>query len=211
MTRLRFGLFFAMFFVCAIISAQTKPSSTPATTVIDFDAKAISLYSTTFVTPLVADIVVLTTAPQKHEVQATINIPRQMPDESSYDYTQRISPHIQSHISELKAQVIFEMCEEFNAAAIIEPIFGVSTTSSTFDRLEVSVKVIGYPAVYTNFRNATPADTAIMHVSEQIPSYTQRDMQNNSAIIPPPSRTTPKKVSDGSSQNKSATNKKKKK
>ena len=135
----------------------------------NFEATQLDNGANMFIVPLTTEVKVLATEPKNFKMKETITLPEINPNETDKHYADRIQSLIQSRIAELKTQALFEFADATNAALIISPIYSIKTESSNGYTVNVVVKVKGYPAIYTKFRNLTPADSITMRLSRNIP------------------------------------------
>ena len=89
-------------------------------------------------------------------------------EESEKDYFERVEKFINLKLDELKAQALFEFIDRENCSLIVSPIYSIKTTSSTGSQMAVEVRVKGYPATYTNFRDLRTADSTIVKLNRLI-------------------------------------------
>ena len=122
-----------------------------------------------FIVPLATEVKVLSAEPKNFQMKESITLPEIFPQESDAHYANRIQDIITSRIAELKTQALFEFADATNAALIISPIYSIKTESSKGYTVNVTVKVKGYPAIYTKFRNLLPSDSVTMRLSGNIP------------------------------------------
>ena len=71
-------------------------------------------------------------------------------------------------MDELKAQALFEFIDRENCSLIVSPIYSVKTTSSKGLEMKVEVRIKGYPATYTNFRDLQAKDSTIVKLNRLI-------------------------------------------
>ena len=132
-----------------------------------------------FVTPLAADLSVIQSASTSFKTKGTITIPAA--PESRYvsgkDYANQVRATITSGIEELKAQALFEFSEATGADVIVSPIFSVVTEKSEDLQVHVQIKVKGFPAKYTNFRNLKAEDRALIDLNRTLSLQKGKDVR----------------------------------
>lgn len=156
--------------VCTSAFAQT---SLTGVNVTKFEATSVETQPKMLVTPIAADISIIQTSSSSFKTQGTITIP-EVPDTKDAAKLERYAADarrvILDGIEELKAKALFEFSEHAGADLIVAPLFSVLTDKSDGRVIYVTVKVKGYPARYTNFRNVKPADTTIAYINRILPS-----------------------------------------
>ena len=71
-------------------------------------------------------------------------------------------------LDELKAQALFEFIDRENCSLIVSPIYSIKTTNSAGSKMTIQVRIKGYPATYTHFRDLQSADTTIVRLNRLI-------------------------------------------
>ena len=125
------------------------------------------------ITPIAADITIIQSNSSSFKTQGVITIP-EVPDTKDLAKLERYAADakqvIMDGIEELKAKALFEFAESAGADLIVAPLFSVVTDKSDGRNIYLTVKVKGYPAKYTNFRNVKPADTTIVYINRALSS-----------------------------------------
>lgn len=159
----------AILVISQLITAQVS-NQIQGVEIRNFEATQLNNGANMFVTPLATEVKVLSTEPESYQMKETIILPEIRPGETEGQYADKVQRIVEARISELKTQALFEFTDEKNAALIISPIYSIKTESSHNNVVNVIVKVKGYPAIYTKFRNITPADSVLMRISKTIPN-----------------------------------------
>ena len=157
-------------FASASAFAQTNVTGVNVT---KFEASSVETQPKMLVTPIAADISIIQSTSSSFKTQGTITIP-EVPDTKDAAKLERYAADarrvILEGIEELKAKALFEFSEQAGADLIVAPLFSVLTDKSDGRVIYVTVKVKGYPARYTNFRNVKPTDTTIAYINRILPS-----------------------------------------
>ena len=121
-----------------------------------------------FIVPLVASLNISKSTPSDYVLKENILLPEMRKKESEKDYFERVEKFINLKLDELKAQALFEFIDRENCSLIVSPIYSIKTTSSTGSQMAVEVRVKGYPATYTHFRDLQTADSTIVKLNRLI-------------------------------------------
>ena len=162
------ALILFLFFICPDSHAQTVVTGANVT---KFEASSIETQPKMMAIPLMADVSIIKGAQRQFKTKGTITLPEAPESKSATAltaYREQARVHIAMSIEELKAQALFEFSEATDADVIVSPMYSVVTESSNGNVINVIVKIKGYPAVYTNFRNATAADTTLVYLNNII-------------------------------------------
>ncbi len=103
-------------------------------------------------------------------------MPERGSKESDNSYLKRVNSYVKDRIEEIKTEAVFNFSEETDADVIVSPAFSLTTVSNQGLYLKMKVKVRGYPAKYTNFRNLKDSDEKLIELSKEIGS-------NNNNVI----------------------------
>lgn len=156
------------FFLCACAFSLRAQTTVTGATVTKYEATSVETQPKLFATPLAADLSVIQTASTSFKIKGKITLP-EAPDTKNTEVLERYAADarrsVAANIEELKAQALFEFAESCNADVIVAPSFSVVTDSSSGREVFVTVKVKGFPAKYTNFRNLRPEDTTLVHMN----------------------------------------------
>lgn len=167
-TRLLLSVIFAV--VCTSAFAQTTVTGVNVT---KFEATSVEAQPKMLITPIAADITIIQSNSSSFKTQGVITIP-EVPDTKDLAKLERYAADakqvIMDGIEELKAKALFEFAESAGADLIVAPLFSVVTDKSDGRNIYLTVKVKGYPAKYTNFRNVKPADTTIVYINRALSS-----------------------------------------
>ena len=148
-------------------------------TVTKFEATSVETQPQMFVTPLAADLSVIQSASTSFKTKGTITIPPAPESRfaSAKEYADLVRKTITNGIEELKAQALFEFSESTGADVIVSPIFSVVTEKSEDLTVYVQIKVKGFPAKYTNFRNLKPEDRALVDLNRTLSPQKGKDVR----------------------------------
>ena len=121
--------------------AQTERVRTGgSTTYTESSARNIEPARGVIAVPLIADLKVISNE-------------RIEPYEEIFPY--QVNAAIVNYVPSFKRTAFFNAAKKYNADALVGALIDVSTTEDGF----LKISVTGYPARYTNFRNATAQDT----------------------------------------------------
>ena len=133
-----------------------------------YEATSVETQPKVFITPLAADLSIIQAASTSFKTQGTIVIP-DAPDTKDTKVLERYSKQVRETvvggIEELKAKALFEFSEQVNADVIVAPTYSVITDRSEGKVVHVTIRVKGYPARYTNFRNVKASDTTLVYIN----------------------------------------------
>lgn len=118
-----------------------------------------------FIVPIVASLNIAQSTPKDYVLRETISLPEMRKKESEEKYFERAEKYMHMRLDELKAQALFEFIDKENCSLIVSPIYSIKTTSSSGSQMNVEVRVKGYPATYTNFRDLQTADSTIVKLN----------------------------------------------
>ncbi|MBR1928856.1 MAG: hypothetical protein IJ834_03845 [Paludibacteraceae bacterium] len=175
-------LFFAATLLVSVASAQTS-SAIQGASVSKFEATQMTNNGNMFVVPLVSELKVMKNTPTDYTMQGSIIIPDMRQKEDEDKYMTRLENYIKTKIEELKAQALFEFIDHERASLIVSPIYSVTTVSSNANKMNIEVKIKGYPAVYTNFRNLQAADSTLIKLDGRIVEHKPKEMIINNKKI----------------------------
>lgn len=121
-----------------------------------------------FLVPLKAEIKVTAKQPVAYVMQETFSIPNKRKKEREEVFETRLKEFVNFKFEELKAQALFEFITKENCSVIVSPIYSIKTIKSSGLQITVEVRVTGYPATYTNFRNVEDKDSTIIFLNNLI-------------------------------------------
>lgn len=133
-----------------------------------YEATQLKNNGNMFIVPLVASLNLSKSTLSDYVLKENILLPEMRKKESEKDYFERVEKFINLKLDELKAQALFEFIDRENCSLIVSPIYSIKTTSSTGSQMAVEVRVKGYPAIYTNFRDLRTADSTIVKLNRLI-------------------------------------------
>jgi len=84
----------------------------------------------------------------------------------------------------VKEQAVNNALKQAQADVLVEPKFEITTQRNS----NISVSVVGFPAMYTNFRSITEADTLWLNYPEAYSKDYRLSVQKMSNTPPPPPR-----------------------
>lgn len=175
--------------VCLLACALSLRAQTTVTgaTVTKYEATSVDTQPKLFVTPLVADLAIIPTASTSFSIKGKITLP-EAPDTKNIEVLERYAAEarrtVAASIEELKAQALFQFADKSSADVIVAPSFSVETDNSSGRDVFVTVKVKGFPARYTNFRNLRPDDSTLVRMNNIISSGKQvRVLESSEASL----------------------------
>ena len=133
-----------------------------------YEATQLKNNGNMFIVPLVASLNIKQSTPSDYVLKETITLPEMRKKESEKDYFERAGKFMNMRMDELKAQALFEFIDRENCSLIVSPIYSIKTTSSSGSEMKVEVRVKGYPATYTHFRDLQTADSTIVKLNRLI-------------------------------------------
>lgn len=156
------------FFGKAYVNAQVVTGAN----IVNYQAKAIDTNPQMFIVPIVASIEVIKGAMDVYSTSAVIKLPANgvngKPAMSDKEYMAYLDKSVNRRIEELKSQVLFEFSEKTGADLILSPMYSITTDNSDGLVVNVTIKVKGYPAKYTKFREMTENDTKLVSTAGMV-------------------------------------------
>ena len=168
-TRLLLSVIFAV--ACTSAFAQTTVTGVNVT---KFEATSVEAQPKMLVTPIAADVSMIQATSASFKTEGTIvspEVPGTKGPAKLERYAADAKQVILDGIEELKAKALFEFAESAGADLIVAPLFSVVTDKSDGRIISLTVRVKGYPARYTNFRNVKPSDTTIVYINSALSSH----------------------------------------
>lgn len=173
--RFLFGIALASGFLFSVpVLAQTQVTGVDIT---KFEAASVDAQPKMFVVPLVAEVSIIPNASTVFKTTGQITLPS--PSDAKGlrgSYADIVERTVSKAIRELKAKALFEFSEAENADLIVAPIYSIETEKSSGLIVNVAIKVKGYPARYSGFRNLKDSDTTLIRMSGKIGTYKQVDV-----------------------------------
>ena len=167
----------------AINNAFAQDSSLQGASVSKFEATQLSNNGNMFIVPVVAELHVNSTTISDYNMKATILLPERGKKESDERYVKRVEDFLKVKLDELKTQALFEFIDNTRSSLILSPHYSIQTESSRGNEMKVVVRIKGYPATYSNFRNLTAADSTIVKLNGMIVDKKQVEyLQGNTKI-----------------------------
>lgn len=133
-----------------------------------YEATQLKNNGNMFIVPLVASLNISQSTPKDYVLRETITLPEIRKKENEEKYFERAEKFMNMRMDELKAQALFEFIDRENCSLIVSPIYSVKTISSNGLEMKVEVRVKGYPATYTNFRDLQAKDSTIVMLNRLI-------------------------------------------
>ena len=121
-----------------------------------------------FIVPLVASLNIAQSTPKDYRLRETISLPEKRKNEKEEAYFKRAENFLDLKLNELKAQALFEFIDRENCSLIVSPIYSIKTISSKGLNMTVEIRVKGYPATYTNFRDMQAKDSTIVKLNRLV-------------------------------------------
>ena len=156
-----------MLLVSVFVSAQSSTTIQGAS-ISKYEATQISNNGNLFIVPLVADLKVKSNVMEEYKLVADITLPEIKKKEKEMEYLKRIEVFLNKRLLELKSQALFEFIDKTGASIIVSPMYSTRTLTSRGLDMKVEVRVKGYPATYSNFRNLQASDSTIVKLNNQI-------------------------------------------
>lgn len=148
--------------------AFAEETSIQGASISKYEATQISNNGNFFIVPLTADLKVLTNTMQEYKLVETIELPPIQKKEKEADYLIRLESYLNKVLLELKSRALYEFIDKTNSSLIVSPLYSTKTLSSKGNTMRIELRVKGYPATYTNFRNITAADSTIVKLNNSI-------------------------------------------
>ena len=133
-----------------------------------YEATQLKNNGNMFIVPLVASLNITQNTPKDYILTETISLPEINKKENEQNYITRVEKFINMKLDELKAQALFEFIDRENCSLIVSPIYSIKTTNSAGSKMTIQVRIKGYPATYTHFRDLQSADTTIVRLNRLI-------------------------------------------
>jgi len=133
-----------------------------------YEATQLKNNGNMFVVPLVASLNITQSTPKDYVLKETILLPEKRKREKEDAYFERMEKYVDIKLDELKAQALFEFIDKENCSLIVSPIYSIKTVSSKGLEMTVDVRVKGYPATYTKFRDMQTSDSTIVKLNRLI-------------------------------------------
>lgn len=163
-------------FALAAGTMLSQNNAIQGASVSKYEATVLKNNGNMFVVPIVASLSVTKNQPSDYVLTETVIIPDIRKQEGDANYMTRVTDYLNTKIEELKAQALFEFIDRENCSLIISPMYSTRTISSEGSKMTIEVKVKGYPAMYSKFRDMQPADSVLMNLNKLI-EYQSPDVQ----------------------------------
>jgi predicted adenine nucleotide alpha hydrolase (AANH) superfamily ATPase len=159
-------LFLVLVVAAGTVFAQNK--AIQGASVSKYEATQLKNNGNMFIVPVVASLDIANKTPTDYKLKETISLPEMKKKESEKEYFSRVEKYINLKIDELKAQALFEFIDKENCSLIVSPIYSIKTLSSQGTEMTIEVRIKGYPATYTKFRDMQTADSTIVKLNRLI-------------------------------------------
>lgn len=133
-----------------------------------YEATQLKNNGNMFIVPLVASLNITQSTPKDYVLRETILLPEKRKRENEETYFERLEKYTDLKLNELKAQALFEFIDRENCSLIVSPVYSIKTVSSKGLEMSVQVRVKGYPATYTKFRDMQTSDSTIVKLNRLI-------------------------------------------
>lgn len=154
-----------------------------------YEATQLKNNGNMFIVPLVASLQVAQNYPKDYILRAAIELPKPYKKESEENYKARAKAGVDKAIDELKAQALFEFIDRENCSLIVSPIYSVKTVKSKGLIMNVEVRVKGYPASYTQFRDMRAADSTVVKLNNMVHEKENQQLYLGKPIVETSERT----------------------
>lgn len=159
---------FVFLFLGTTVSLFAQETTIQGASISKYEATQISNNGNFFIVPLVADLQVMSNTMQEYILEADITLPEIKKNEKEMVYLERIETYLTNRINELKAQALYEFIDSSHASLIVSPIYSTKTLRSSGREMRLEVRVKGYPAIYSNFRNLKATDSTVVKLNNAI-------------------------------------------
>ncbi len=159
-------LFFTSLSLTAAVFAQQD--AIQGASVSKYEATQLKNNGNMFIVPLVASLNITQSTPKDYVLRETILLPEKRKRENEEAYFERLEKYTDLKLNELKAQALFEFIDRENCSLIVSPVYSIKTVSSKGLEMSVQVRVKGYPATYTKFRDMQTSDSTIVKLNRLI-------------------------------------------
>ena len=180
--------------ICLMAAAMSysfaQDSALQGASVSKFEATQLSNNGNMFIVPIAAELQVKSATIGDYDMKATILLPERGKKESDERYVKRVEEFLKAKLDELKTQALFEFIDKTNSSLILSPQYSIKTESSRGNEMRVVVRIKGYPATYSNFRNLTAADSTIVKLNGMIVDKKQVEFLQGDTKITTEERTT---------------------
>lgn len=160
-----------LFIIALVVTAGLFAQSNAAiqgASVSKYEATQLKNNGNMFIVPLVASLNITQSTPKDYVLKETILLPEMRKKENEDKYFERAEKFLDLKLNELKAQALFEFIDRENCSLIVSPIYSIKTLSSNGLQMSVEVRVKGYPATYSHFRDLQAADSTIVKLNRLI-------------------------------------------
>lgn len=134
-----------------------------------------------FPIPIVADLQMVSNVQKEYVLVGRFSVPSANGEDKN-SYINRVSSLIKNRIEELKFQALYEFAEREGADVILAPSYSVVTTEKNVSYSDLTVKVKGFPAKYTNFRLLTEKEEGLVRTATFINSEIDVKTLNSKTI-----------------------------
>lgn len=162
-----------LFFLVALIGvASVDAQVVTGADIQNYSAKSIDSNPNMFIVPVVASIEVIKDAPSTFTTKGRIKLPANgsqgKPIMGDREYLDYINLTVKRSIEELKSKALFEFSERTGADVVLSPMYSITTDSSEGLHVDVTIKLKGYAARYTKFREMTADDSKLITTAAMV-------------------------------------------
>lgn len=118
------------------------------TTIENSQARVLDVETDAIVRPQVVDLQILKNLPTTGGVISSNAVGRCV---WKCNFSKKEVDGLKGEISEIRANASFKMCDELGADVILAATYNIKTEN--FEKDGIEVKVIGFPAIFTNWRD----------------------------------------------------------
>lgn len=162
---------FLSIIVCLFIGTlalYANETSIQGASISKYEATQISNNGNFFIVPVTAELQVMSNTMQEYKLVENITLPEMKKKEKEETYIVRIENYLNKVILELKSRALYEFIDKTHASLILSPIYSTKTLSSKGNEMRIELRVMGYPATYTNFRSLQASDSTVVKLNNSI-------------------------------------------
>lgn len=162
---------FLSIIVCLFIGTlalYANETSIQGASISKYEATQISNNGNFFIVPVTAELQVMSNTMQEYKLVENITLPEMKKKEKEEAYIVRIENYLNKVILELKSRALYEFIDKTHASLILSPIYSTKTLSSKGNEMRIELRVMGYPATYTNFRSLQASDSTVVKLNNSI-------------------------------------------
>jgi len=157
-----------VFLFIGTLSIFANETSIQGASISKYEATQISNNGNFFIVPVTAELQVMSNTMQEYKLVENITLPEMKKKEKEEAYIVRIENYLNKVILELKSRALYEFIDKTHASLILSPIYSTKTLSSKGNEMRIELRVMGYPATYTNFRSLQASDSTVVKLNNSI-------------------------------------------